>query len=155
MRRAVQDDADFLRRVYFSSRASEIAAFGWTPEQGEQFLHMQYRMRSQVYAAAYPEAESFVIFEDGVDAGVMTIAKKEAEIRLVDIAFLGEYRGRGLGTAALQTLIGEARARSIPVRLSVARGNPAIHLYERLGFSVVSSDAMYIEMERQTSEHQI
>jgi ribosomal protein S18 acetylase RimI-like enzyme len=147
-RPASVNDRDFLWRVYASTRDDEVSAFGWPTAQKQAFLEMQYRVRSQSYSAAYPEAEHLVLLDNGADAGSMIVARTELEIHLVDIAFLPEYRGRGLGTAALAALIHEAKIRSVPLRLSVHRGNRALRLYERLGFSVISADPMYIEMER-------
>jgi ribosomal protein S18 acetylase RimI-like enzyme len=75
------------------------------------------------------------------------IGRDASKTTLVDIALLPEFRNRGLGTRAVAGLIEEARGSSLPLRLSVARGNPAIRLYERLGFSAISADPVYIEME--------
>jgi len=140
-------DAGFLWRVYASTRFDEIAAFGWPPAQQEAFLRMQYRARCQSYAATYPDAENLILVADGIDAGSISIHRKSSEMRLIDIAFLPEYRNKGLGAQAIQGLIREACERSIPLRLSVLRGNPAIRLYLRVGFREISADPMYIEME--------
>jgi ribosomal protein S18 acetylase RimI-like enzyme len=140
-------DEDFLWRVYASTREREVAAFGWPPAQQEAFLRMQYRARCQSYAAAFERAEHSVLLADGVPAGFMIVARGPSETRLVDIALLPEYRGRGLGGSAILGLIRETGAGSVPLRLSVQRGNPAIRLYQRLGFSIVSAGGVYIEME--------
>ena len=142
------DDRDFLWRVYASTREQEIAAFGWPPAQQEAFLRMQYRARCQSYAAAYEQADHSVLLAGGVPAGFLIVARGPSEVRLVDIALLPGHRGNGLGTQAILGLIRETSARSVPLRLTVHRGNPAIRLYHRLGFSVISADSVYIEMER-------
>lgn len=54
------------------------------------------------------------------------------------IAVLPEYRGRGIGTALLEQLLEKLRAAGYAaVSLSVQQENPALHLYERLGFEPV------------------
>lgn len=141
-------DEEFLCGVYVSTRAEEVAAFGWPHAQQEAFLRMQYRMRCQSYAAAYPEADFSVLLLDGVAAGYTIVARSPSEIRLVDIALLPQYRGCGLGTKSILPLICEADEHALPLRLSVARGNRALRLYQRLGFEAVFADAVYIEMER-------
>jgi ribosomal protein S18 acetylase RimI-like enzyme len=53
----------------------------------------------------------------------------------VSAAVLPDHRGRGIGTALLEALEREARARGIDrLSLSVERDNPAVALYERVGF---------------------
>jgi ribosomal protein S18 acetylase RimI-like enzyme len=141
MRPASGGDEDFIFRVYASTRAAEMAML--PAAQQDAFLRMQYRARSQSYAASYPEAKIEIARCGGTDAGYLITAREPGSIRLVDIAFLPEFRGKGLGGRALLPLIAEG----LSVRLSVLRGNPAIRLYERLGFSAISADAMYIEME--------
>jgi len=46
----------------------------------------------------------------------------------------------------IRELLNEAIAASKPVRLHVAKSNPAQRLYERLGFSPAGEHSMYLEM---------
>jgi ribosomal protein S18 acetylase RimI-like enzyme len=80
-------------------------------------------------------------------AGSLIIFRGPGEIRLVDIALLPEFRGRGLGGKVIRMLISEAADAGSALRLSVLRSNRAMHLYERLGFIAKGGDAMYCEME--------
>ena len=60
-----------------------------------------------------------------------------AEVRRdphVDIALLPRYCNRGIGTRLLRELQSEAAAAGKPLRIHVERVNPALRLYERLGF---------------------
>lgn len=57
----------------------------------------------------------------------------------VAVSVLPGHRGRGIGTALLSFLIGRCREFGYPaLSLSVQRANPAVRLYERLGFREVS-----------------
>ncbi|GAB5537590.1 MAG: GNAT family N-acetyltransferase [Rubricoccaceae bacterium] len=49
------------------------------------------------------------------------------------------YRGRGLGTALLHRMLEDARDHFEAMSLSVSATNPAQHLYQRLGFTVITS----------------
>jgi len=148
-RPAVGEDEDFLFRLYAGTRAGEMAAWGWPPAQQESFLRMQFRARQATYSATYPGASHAILLLDGAPIGAAIVCQSADGIRLVDIAFLPEHRGRGCGGQWLRGLIAAAGAARLPLRLSVFRGNPAIRLYERLGFVSTETGAMYIEMEHQ------
>jgi ribosomal protein S18 acetylase RimI-like enzyme len=53
------------------------------------------------------------------------------------IAVLPEYRNRGIGTQLLSHLLAIAPAYYPSVSLSIRSSNPALHLYQRLGWQVV------------------
>jgi ribosomal protein S18 acetylase RimI-like enzyme len=60
------------------------------------------------------------------------------EAWLTEIFVVDDARGRGLGTAAMQDIQRELHARGInALHLQVRPDNPALALYERLGFSRV------------------
>ena len=51
-----------------------------------------------------------------------------------------EYQGKGIGTALLQKLLEEASSRERPgISLSVRDSNPALRLYQRLGFTTLDA----------------
>lgn len=73
------------------------------------------------------------------DAGFGFVAEHIPE---VSIAVYGEFRGRGIGSLLLGSLIVRARAHDVrALSLSVSPDNPARHLYERVGFVEVARDA--------------
>jgi GNAT superfamily N-acetyltransferase len=143
----LQEDEEFLFGLYADSRSAEMASWGWPPAQQESFLRMQFRARRESYAATHEGAVQSILLLGDVSVGSMIVWQSSAEIRLVDIGLLPEFRNRGLGALWLSRLIGQAAAIRIPLRLSVHRGNPAIHLYERLGFASTAAGPIYIEME--------
>ncbi len=64
----------------------------------------------------------------------------DASIPEVAIGVVERHRGRGVGTALLEALVESARFEKIPaLSLSVERDNPALRLYERIGFEIVGS----------------
>ncbi len=62
---------------------------------------------------------------------------------------LPEYRNRGIGSQILQDIIAEGEKDNHPVSIYVEFNNPALRLYERLGFQRVSEHGIYYYMERQ------
>lgn len=107
---------------------------------------MQFNAQRQQYDEVYPQAENRIILQNNIPLGRMLVNSSESEITLVDIALLPEHRNAGVGTSLVQGLLAEALAARKPVRLHVWKFNPAFHLYERLGFSIVGDQSSYLEM---------
>ena len=61
---------------------------------------------------------------------------------------MAEYRGGGIGTRLLHELLDEADAAGTSVTIHVERLNPALRLYERLGFSLAEDKGVYLFLER-------
>ncbi len=143
-RRPVADgDAELLFRVYASTRTEELARVAWTEAEKEAFLRMQFAAQDRHYRAHYPGAELSVLVEDGLPAGRLYLYRQPSEIRVMDIALLPGFRGRGLGTRLLLEVLDEARAGAQAVTVHVELFNPALRLYERLGFTAVEDRGAY------------
>jgi ribosomal protein S18 acetylase RimI-like enzyme len=146
-RPAGDDDDEFFRRVYASTRAAELAPVPWTEEQKCAFLAQQFAAQTAHYAQFYADASFDVIKVDGEPAGRLIVARREDAIFIVDIALLPEYRSHGVGTRLLRSLIDEAGASGRNVSIHVEMNNPALTLYERLGFRPVDEHGLYLRME--------
>jgi ribosomal protein S18 acetylase RimI-like enzyme len=146
--RSVQpEDRDFLLRVYASVREEELAPINWTREQKDSFVQMQFEAQTRFYEENYIGAKFQVILADDVRAGRLYIHPRANEIRIMDIALLPEFRGRGIGFALLNEILDEARAANQTVSIHVERMNPALHLYERLGFCLHEDKGVYLLLE--------
>ena len=141
------NDQDFLYRLYASTRLAEIAPFGWNPAQQEAFLRMQFNAQQQSYEMAYQGADHQVILLDSHPVGRILVHRENNAHVLVDIALLDEYRNRGIGTRLLQQLISSTAQQGVPLRLQVIKSNPALHLYQRLGFVKTGAEGMHFQME--------
>jgi ribosomal protein S18 acetylase RimI-like enzyme len=142
------DDQEFLFELYASTRLHEIAGFGWPAAQQEMFLRMQFNAQYRSYEAAYGKAEHQIVEQDGKPVGrIMVLWEKDFAL-LVDIALLQEHRRRGVGGELLRDLIQKCARAGAPLRLQVLKTNPALRLYQRLGFISTGEDQMYIQMER-------
>jgi GNAT superfamily N-acetyltransferase len=78
-----------------------------------------------------------IIQADGVDIGLLKTEERLDCIYLGDIQIHQEYRNKGIGTSLIESVIRSASIANKPVRLRVLKGNPAKHLYLRLGFRAV------------------
>ena len=149
MRQAVQlrlandEDVEFLRILYASTREEELAVTEWSEAQKREFCRMQFEAQSAHYREHYPTAEYSIIECDGNAAGRLYVHRGEREIRIMDLALLPEWRGRKIGTALLRELQSEAERRNVPLSIHVERFNPALRLYERLGFRALEERGVY------------
>lgn len=139
-------DDSFLAGVYASTRAEELAVTGWSDEEKAVFCRGQFDAQSAHYRENYPGALLQVIEKEGVPIGRLYVAHWEREVRIMDIALLPEHRGSGLGTKLLRELQGEACSAGKTLTIHVERFNPALKLYERLGFQMVEDKGVYLLM---------
>lgn len=149
LRRADSQDRDFLFQVYADKRAVELAQIPWTDEQKQQFLWQQFEAQDASYRQNYPNAEFSVIERNMSPIGRLSLAQLDGgELRIIDIALLSAHRGSGIGSGLLADILRDADQRSLTASLHVELGNPALHLYERLGFAEASRNDVHILMER-------
>ena len=142
LRPVTPDDEAFLLQVYAGTRSDELDGLGWDDNQKLAFVSMQFNAQRRCYS----EADNKIILLNERPIGRMLVGATEDEILLIDIAVLPEHRNAGIGTSLIRNLLSEAAAAEKPVRLHVFKYSRAVHLYERLGFSTVSSDSAYLEM---------
>ena len=134
LRTVREDDQDFLFSVYASTRADEMNLVDWSDAQKDAFLRMQFDAQANHYSLHYPNAEYKIIERAGVASGRLIVEDRGDHFLIMDIALLAEYRRMGIGTFLIQELKQEAVRLNLPLVLRVEFFNPAIRLYERLGF---------------------
>jgi ribosomal protein S18 acetylase RimI-like enzyme len=140
-------DREFFYRVYAATRTEELSRVPWSAEEKERFLRQQFEAQDHSYRNNYPGAEFLVIAVGGKDAGRLYVHRLPDEIRIMDIALLPEFRRRGIGTQLLQQILWEGEMSSRSVTIHVEVFNPAMRLYERLGFSKAGENDVYWLME--------
>lgn len=144
-----EEDMEFLFRLYAATRAEEMAmVVDWSDEQKEAFLRMQFQAQHAWYREHYEGAQLDLLLVDDVPAGRLYVHRREDEIRLMDIALVPEYRNKGVGTALLQELFAESASSGKPITIHVEKYNPAMRLYERLGFTPAADRGVYLLLKR-------
>jgi ribosomal protein S18 acetylase RimI-like enzyme len=141
-------DRAFLVELYGSTREDELAQVQWDDGARRAFVEHQFAAQDAHYRANYPRATLDVVEVDGAPAGRLYVHRGPGDIRIMDIALAPAFRGRGIGTALLRSLIEEADASARKLSIHVEVNNPARSLYDRLGFLPAGEHGVYVLMER-------
>lgn len=145
-RPSATEDSEFLYQVYASTRFEELAPVPWSDQQKEGFLRQQFHAQDTHYRQHFPRAEYLVVEWQDQPIGRLYVDRSDQLLRIIDIALLPEYRGRGIGGGLMRQLLDEARASGKPVQIHVEVNNPALRLYQRLGFARVEDMGVYYRL---------
>ncbi|MHA3773188.1 N-acetyltransferase family protein [Verrucomicrobiota bacterium sgz303538] len=137
------EDMPFLREVYASTRADELALVSWTDEQKAEFCRMQFEAQDKHYREHYPKAQFLIIEHGELPVGRLYVDRWPREIRIMDIALLPEHRSKGIGSVLIRELQQEAQASGKTLSIHVEKFNPALRLYDRLGFRPIEDKGVY------------
>jgi GNAT superfamily N-acetyltransferase len=141
-------DEQFLFQVYASTRLEELAPLGWSADQQLGFLTQQFNAQHHYYREHYADADFQIILLGDQPIGRIYVARWPDEFRLMDIALLPGHRNAGYGTRLIGELLEEAARASKPLRIHVEHFNPALRLYQRLGFVTIAVRGIHLFMER-------
>ena len=141
------EDEPFLYRLYVSTREQEMGYVDWPDEQKTAFLRQQFSAQTHHYKQNYGNAEYSIILFDGAPAGRLYLNRRPADVRIMEILLAPEYRGSGIGTVLLHEILEKAAAAGQSVSIHVEQNNPALRLYERLGFRQIDTFGVYLLME--------
>jgi GNAT superfamily N-acetyltransferase len=146
------DDAHFLLSLYAHARRAELAALGWSRDQEDAFIRMQFDARELHYRTAFPAGAYSLIRASGERAGRLIVDWTETAIVIVDIALVPPLRRRGIGSLLVGRLLAEAEAGQVAVRCHVQHDSDARWFWQRAGFTALASDGAYIALERQPGQ---
>jgi GNAT superfamily N-acetyltransferase len=149
LRPETEADIPFLQQLYASTRTYELSlANEWSEAQKRAFVLGQFAAQRHHYRSHYPDAAYDVIERDHLPVGRLYFDDRPGCVHVIDIVLAPEARGRGVGTALLEALIDVATAQGKAVGIFVEKFNPALRLYQRLGFEPIADTGVYLEMER-------
>lgn len=136
LRAATDADCCFLYDLHVATfRAYVEQTWGWDESYQKAYFREHFE-----------PARRQVIVVEGQDVGVLQVKKTRAEIVLQNIRIAPAWQRRGLGTAIIQDILGQARYDGLSVALRVLKVNPARRLYERLGFAVTGETPTHYKM---------
>jgi GNAT superfamily N-acetyltransferase len=139
-----ESDLPFLQQVYASTRNEELSLTNWDEAQKTAFIAMQFEAQHRYYHENYIGADWQVILVDGQPAGRLYLHPRPNEIRVMDITLLPQFRGRGIGTCLLGDVLAEGARSNRKITIHVEKYNPALWLYQKLGFQVIEDKGVYL-----------
>ncbi len=139
-------DQPFLEQLHDTTR-SDLKLIDGDRDFVDGIIQLQFRAQSEGYGSQFPNAMYFVVEKQQERIGKVTIDFGPNEVRLIDIAFIPEARGKGYGEEVLRSLQQAATQVGTPLTLTVQASNVgAKSLYTRLGFVVESAMPPYESM---------
>ncbi len=141
-----QDDIPFLEKLYATSRETEMAKIDWPDSEKTACLASQFKLQLAFYTQYYQHDHFYVLWQEDKPVGRLFIHENPSSWQLVDITLLPECRGQGLGTALIKSLQATAKKQNKRVDLHVEPYNPALKLYQRLGFVEQGVEGAYYKM---------
>lgn len=148
LREGGEADLGFLRALYRTVREPELAQTPWTDAQKQAFSDSQFALQDRHYRAHYPGALFLVVEHEGQPVGRLYLGTAPGPLRLMDIAFLPAWRGRGWGSALVRAVVDRADREGRDTLLFVEASNPAHRLYVREGFVGEGVEGIYQRMRR-------
>ena len=137
-RPATAVDFDYCAKLYF-------AAMGQALDE----LKLDRAAHALSFRDRWDFKEVRIIRRDGSDIGWLQSRIEVHALFLAQLFVDGPYRGHGIGTEIMHRLIDEASRGGLAVTLGVVKTNPALRLYERLGFRTTHEDARKFYMRRE------
>ena len=122
-------------------------------------IEMQFHAQHEHYRTHFPNADFDIILLNDKPIGRLyannslsdkhspNTSQFENELRLIDIALLPEFRNCGIGACLIRELQDRAVSLRLPVRLRVEPNNPALRLYERMGFRCIADEGINLHLE--------
>ena len=90
------------------------------------------------------------MFHKADKIGFVKFETTERELELIQIQIEPKFQNKGFGTNIIKKLIDVEKGKTI--KLSVLKTNPAVQLYERLGFKTINEDEYHMQKTRITNQ---
>jgi ribosomal protein S18 acetylase RimI-like enzyme len=90
-----------------------------------------------------------IIMLDGADVGWLQSTSQADALFLAQLFVDGTFQRQGIGAEVMKQIINEAARADRAVTLGVVKTNPALRLYQRLGFHITHEDDRKFYMRRE------
>jgi ribosomal protein S18 acetylase RimI-like enzyme len=137
-RAATSEDFDYCASLYFAGMATVIRE-----------LNLDMAAQTASFRRRWAPAEVRIITRDGVAIGWLQAATLSDALFLKQLFVESPWQRQGIGTRVMHRLIDEAAGAGRSMTLGVVKTNPALRLYQRLGFRVTGEDERKLYMRRE------
>ncbi|MFM0591670.1 GNAT family N-acetyltransferase [Paraburkholderia dilworthii] len=132
-------DADALVQMRIAAMRESLERIGRFDPQ---------RARDRFLASFEPDLCKFIVI-DGVSVGFVLTRPEKDYLKLEHFYVMSEHQGKGIGSTVMQTILADADARSIEVKLGALRDSDSNRFYQRHGFVKEAEDEWDIYYARQ------
>ncbi len=137
LRPARTQDFDFCAALYFAGIESIIRE-----------LKLDRAAQVVSFRQQWELTQVRIITFDGADIGWLQSTTRGDSLFLAQLFVAASFQRRGIGTEVIHRLIKEATCAGQAMTLGVVKINPAVRLYERMGFRVTHEDDRKFYMRR-------
>ena len=94
-------------------------------------------------------SDSFILLLKNQEIGLMKLGQHAEHWHIRQFQIMPRYHRKGIGRQVLELLQKKAAERNLPITLNVLLDNPALSLYQRIGFKIVSENQLEYQMRWQ------
>jgi GNAT superfamily N-acetyltransferase len=131
------EDFEYCATLYFGEMDRTI-----------QELNLDRAAHTTSFRDHWEVAQVRIITLDGVDIGWLQTTTRDDAFFLAQLFVEPAFQRQGIGTEIMKHLIDEATRAGQAITLGVVKTNPALRLYERLGFRITHDDSRKFYMRR-------
>lgn len=131
-------DTDFAREAHHKAYHDVVV---------RQFGAWDESVQDSFFNKDWSSSEHEILLYNGAPCGYVSVEEYPDYMHVRELVVLPEYQGRGIGSSFLRRVLGQAKARQVPVKLGVLRENRAANLYLRLGFQEYDRTDTHIMMQ--------
>jgi ribosomal protein S18 acetylase RimI-like enzyme len=124
-----------------------------TRDNMARYYHLQGReWDTNTFRDSWPTTVNFTLEISGEVVGFLRLTQLASSVKVRDIQVVAGQKGRGIGSFALEAAERFTREHGLEtIQLDVFETNPAIRLYERLGFRRVKESDGVISLEKRAA----
>ena len=116
-------------------------------ENMQAYVERVYPWNSTLFKDNFVASEYQIIESNHNILGFFKFVVSQEDIYLAEIQIASSYQNQGIGSKIIYELIEKVRVSNRRIWLKVVRENPALKLYQRLGFVVFETSLTHLKLE--------